>query len=82
MLIKLGNFLSISKEQHGYTKPVEEYKSQRNKIEARKLAALRASGWMTLCHDINYITEKHQLLQVQMAPGIFKRCDYESISKI
>ena len=73
---------SILKEQHGYSKTLEEHKSEKNKIEARKLATLRASGENIPCADLYIIDVRISELMKNMEPGIFKRCDYESISKI
>ena len=56
------------KEQHGYTKTLQEYKSE--KIQERKSEE---------CDSTRHLTE---LDQAHMRFGLFKRCDYESISKI
>ena len=64
---------SHTKEQHGYTKTLQEYKSE-------KIQEFRRSGNdvdFSKCDSFGLILPQHPNMV-----GYFKECDYKSISKI
>ena len=65
---------SHTKEQHGYTKTLQEHKSE-------KIQEFRRSGNdvdFSKCDSFREICREHG----NMPDGYFKQCDYKSISKI